>query len=226
VMLIRQADTIAQEQREESTKCLQMLETCYSHLLEIVGFLEDDRFNNIMRFSILSKQNEVQEELNRIDEQQKKDWECKVAMENRKIVKEFRKWQQLLKDSEEESLSIELELQQLNRQWQIKMDRAILQRNKKIVSLVELSKQISDAQTFKVPKPFVAKIAKRAVVTVGRSNPSVLQSAMEFLRKLQLENKVVKEVQQPLRPILVVNRSQEDADNIQPSSSKQVHFAP
>ncbi|KAH8386512.1 hypothetical protein KR093_000974 [Drosophila rubida] len=225
MVLIRQAALIAEEQREENSKSLQILDNCYSHLLKIVGFVCDDRVNNILRFSILNKQHEMQKELDEIQQQQTKDLECKVALENRRIVKEFRKWQQVLKEAEEESQSLELELQQLDEHWKIKIDRATQQRNKKIVSLVQLSKEIADMQTFKIPKPFGSKIAKSGIVSVVRSTPVKLQSAMEFLRKFQLEPKVSKAIQLPLRPILVNHRSQEDADNVQPSPAKQVHFA-
>ncbi|XP_062140986.1 uncharacterized protein LOC133849115 [Drosophila sulfurigaster albostrigata] len=221
--LIRQAAIIAEEQREESNNSLKMLDNSYINLLEIVDFLGNDRMNNILRFAILSRQIEVQEELNQIELQQKIDHDCKAAMERRKIVKELRKWQQLFQDVEEENLSVKLELQQLNHHWKIKIDRATQQRNKKIISLVEMSKQITEEQTFKVPKPFAVK----STVKVKRNAPIVLQSAMEFLKNFQMKSKIAKpNEQQPLRPILVSRRSSEDDRNIQPSPTKQVHFGP
>ncbi|XP_060663263.1 uncharacterized protein LOC132796199 [Drosophila nasuta] len=221
--LIREAAIIAEEQREENNNSLKILDNNYVSLLKIVDFLDDDRMNNILRFAILSRQNEVQEELNQIELQQKIDHDCKAAMERRKIVKELRKCQQLFNDTEEENLSVELELQQLNHHWKIKIDRATQQRNKKIVSLVELSKQITEEQTFKVPKPYVVK----NTIKDKRNAPIVLQSAMEFLKNFQIKSKIAKpNEQQSLRPILVSNRSAEDDRNIQPSPTKQVHFGP
>lgn len=59
-------------------------------------------------------------------------------------VKDFRKWQRLVQEAEEEHASIQREFAQMDRQRSIKIKRATQQRNKKIVSLVQLRKQIAE----------------------------------------------------------------------------------
>ncbi|KAL7724468.1 hypothetical protein ACLKA6_004012 [Drosophila palustris] len=243
LMLIRQVANMLQEEREETNNCMHILETSYSHLLEIIGLLDDDRIKNMLRFKILSKQNEVQDKLNLIEVLQKNDLECKAAMERRRIVKEFRKCQLYLKEVEEECLNIEMEYQQLHHQWKIKIERATQQRNKKIVSIVELCKQITDMHEilqFKVPNTYISskhrrEHANKGKILRGKSVPLALQSALEFIRKypedrsevaekINVENNI-KDMNPPLRSILVVNRTQEGSiETISPT--KQVHFAP
>ncbi|KAM8718891.1 hypothetical protein ACLKA7_011573 [Drosophila subpalustris] len=181
----------------------------------------------MLRFKILSKQNEVQDKLNFIEELQKNDLECKAAMERRRIVKEFRKCQLILKEVEEECLNIELEYKQHHHQWKIKIERATQHRNKKIVSIVELCKQITDMHEilqFKVPNTYISSMhrrehANKGKILRGKSVPLALQSALEFIRKypedhsevaekINVENNI-KDMNPPLRSILVVNRTQE-----------------
>lgn len=59
-------------------------------------------------------------------------------------VQDLRKSQRELQEAEEEHSAISLEYTQMQRKWNDKLDRAIEQRNKKIVSLVQLSKQASE----------------------------------------------------------------------------------
>lgn len=87
VMLIRQADSILQEERVDTTNCMRILETSYNHLIEIIHLLDDDRIKNMLRFTILQKQTEAQAKLTLIEKLQDNELECKAAMERRKIGK-------------------------------------------------------------------------------------------------------------------------------------------
>lgn len=62
-------------------------------------------------------------------------------------MKKFRESQKLLKKAEEEHLAVKLEGQELDRQWTVKIDRAKELRNKHIVSLVQIRKDISEMLT-------------------------------------------------------------------------------
>ncbi|XP_034490356.1 uncharacterized protein LOC117794003 [Drosophila innubila] len=225
-----------QEEREDTNNCMQILHTSYRHQCEIISFLDDDRIKNMVRFTILSKQNEVQQKLNIIEEEQNSDLECKAAMERRKIVKEFRKCQLLLKEAKEDCLNTELENQQLDHQWKIKIKRATQQRNKLIVLLIETRKKIDHVSAilqFKVPNVYRPSMQilcpRKGLVLRGKNGPIALQSAMDFLKKypcevaekLNVKNVNVKDVDQPLRSILVVNRHQEGCD--ESSQTKKVY---
>lgn len=63
------------------------------------------------------------------------------------LVKKFRESQKLLKEAEEEHLAVKLEGQELDRQWTVKIDRATELRNKNIVSLVLIRKDIAEMLT-------------------------------------------------------------------------------
>lgn len=62
-------------------------------------------------------------------------------------MKKFRESQRLLKEAEDEALAIQLESQELHRQWTSKIERATELRNKKIVSLVRIRKDIDEILT-------------------------------------------------------------------------------
>lgn len=62
-------------------------------------------------------------------------------------MKKFRESQRLLKEAEDEFLAIQLESQEQDQQWRSKIERATELRNKKIVSLVRISKDIDEILT-------------------------------------------------------------------------------
>lgn len=63
------------------------------------------------------------------------------------LVKKFRESQRLLQEAEKEHQAVKLEGQELDRQWTVKIDRARELRNKKIVSLVLIRKEIAEMLT-------------------------------------------------------------------------------
>ncbi|XP_064537061.1 uncharacterized protein corolla [Drosophila montana] len=224
LMLVRQAAGQMQEERKQFDRFASILDASYEHLLEMGNLLNDDKIKNIMRFAGVCKQNEAEVKLQNMEQLQKFDRECKVAMENRAIVKDFRKWQRLVQEAEEEYSSIQREYAQMDRQRSNKIVRATQQRNKKIVSLVQLSKQIAELQMS------VNEVIKKAGAMRGKKAPLVLQSALDFLshypeERRAKENDMDVSAAPPLRSILVVNRKPEETERI-PSPTKQVHFAP
>ncbi|EDW65487.1 early endosome antigen 1 [Drosophila virilis] len=224
LMLVRQAAVQMQEERKQFDKYASILDASYEHLLEMGNLLNDDKIKNMMRFAGLCKQNEAEVKLQNMEQLQKFDRECKMAMENRAIVKDFRKWQRLVHEAEEQYASIQREFAQMDRQRSIKIRRATQQRNKKIVALVQLSKQIAELET-----P-VNEVDKRAGAMRGKKAPLVLQSALDFLSHYPEERRAKEQdmdvsAAPTLRSILVVNRRQEETERTS-SPTKQVHFAP
>lgn len=62
-------------------------------------------------------------------------------------MKKFRESQRLLKEAEDEALAVQLECQEFHHQWKFKIERATELRNKKIVSLVRIGKNIEEILT-------------------------------------------------------------------------------
>lgn len=87
LMLVRQAAVQMQEERKQFNRFANILDASYEHLLEMGNLLNDDKIKNMMRFAGLCKQNEAEVKLQNMEQLQKFNRECKVAMENRAIGK-------------------------------------------------------------------------------------------------------------------------------------------
>lgn len=85
LLMLRRANSIAQAQREENKACEKIIMSLFENVSEMFNLLSHDMFTNIMHNAALRKQNEVQEELKRIQEMQTLKMEHNTMMENRSI---------------------------------------------------------------------------------------------------------------------------------------------
>ncbi|KAH8397766.1 hypothetical protein KR222_000695, partial [Zaprionus bogoriensis] len=237
MMLLRPAAVVMQKQREEAEQCKRIIASCFQQLFAISGLLADDRLKDMTRYAVLRKQIEVQAKLDRIKERQQIKAEYDAAMANREILHRFREGRRLLKEAEEESLALELEEQELDRKWKAKIQRATELRNKKIVSLVQLSKDIADTLAVSSYPPIVPN---SMAMPQRKGPPIALQLASDFLSNICEEPKAAdpssttdtegntNNNDASLRSILVTNRVLvcHSKTSGTPSPTKQVHFGP
>ncbi|XP_017871377.1 PREDICTED: J domain-containing protein DDB_G0295729-like isoform X2 [Drosophila arizonae] len=235
MVLAREATDVRQEEIKQMETVAKTIQSSYEYLLETANLFDDEKIKNMLSFGVMRKEQEVQQKIKAIEMEQKLQLEGKVAMEARSIVQEFRKWQVQLKEAEEANSRIVLESAEMERYWSEKLARATQQRNKKIVSLVQLSKRIT---VMKIPVPSVTKVKAcetKAMALPKKAEPLVLQPALDFINKYAEVNKVVDKaiamdtsMEPPLRSILVLNRSMDSSNELEATANpnKQVHFAP
>ncbi|EDW07846.2 J domain-containing protein DDB_G0295729 isoform X2 [Drosophila mojavensis] len=235
MVLAREATDVRQEEIKQMETVAKTIQSSYEYLLETANLFDDEKIKNMLSFGVMRKEQEVQQKIKAIEMEQKLQLEGKVAMEARSIVQEFRKWQLQLKEAEEANSRIVLESAEMERYWSEKLARATQQRNRKIVSLVQLSKRITE---LKIPVPSVTKVKAcepKAMAPPKKVEPLVLQPALDFINKYAEVNKVVDKaiamdtsMEPPLRSILVLNRSMDSSNELDATANpnKQVHFAP
>ncbi|EDV94957.1 uncharacterized protein LOC6567759 [Drosophila grimshawi] len=240
LMVLCEADKVKQEAQQQTVEIERLLMVTFDQVLEMSHLLKDDRMMNMLHYGVLRKQIEVQDTLKRIEESQTADLEYKATMENRSVVQEFRKWQRALQKSQEKYAGIQLESEESNRQWRIKIERVTQQRNQKIIALVQLSKQLAEFEAL----PELRQMSSSSNNNNKPSNVALtlhLQSARDFLENYPIAEQMVEDAEvmldsnpiadmigedaAPLQSIVVVNNQPlEDVSDSNPQ--KQVHFAP
>ncbi|XP_023166606.2 uncharacterized protein LOC111596565 [Drosophila hydei] len=238
LMLVRQANNVRHEEITQIEGITNILDGSYDRLLELGNLFDDGKIKNMLSFGVLRKEKEVLQKISSIQMEQKMQLDFKVAMEQRLIVQDLRESQRELQEAEEEHSAISLEYTQMQRKWNDKLDRAIEQRNKKIVSLVQLSKQASEFQmpvSHKIKAMTVKDCEAKAVALRKKNEPIKLQPALEFIERYTEANQIFgkaigmeNSMGPPLRSILVLNRSMDSSNESvnMISPNKQVHFAP
>ncbi|XP_002042396.2 uncharacterized protein LOC6618098 [Drosophila sechellia] len=222
-----------------------MVQDCIFQITRIEELLEMAGLQDILYYTMHRKEQEflriikLQEDLAEQENQQN------TILESRSIVQELRKEQVSKKEADKELASVDDQLDQADREWTITLRSMTDNRNKKIVSVLQMRKLINELkeelQKRNLIKTVVTKGAEpnlAGVLSVG--SISSFQSASDFLnnfifKNIKLDgNKFMtsvnseistKKLETPLRSILVKCKEDEPVA-ISNSPTKQVRFSP
>ncbi|XP_039499087.1 neurofilament medium polypeptide isoform X3 [Drosophila santomea] len=183
-----QANTIAQD--------------CMFQILQIEELLERAGVQDILYYTVHRKEEEVLRQMKLEEDSAEQEDEQNTTLESRSVVQEFRKVQGSKKEAEKELALVEEQLDQSDREWTITLRSMTDNRNKKIVSVLQMSKLINELE-------------EQNITTDDNEVKTSVKSKKDKTKKLVT----------PLRSILA-NRKEDEPFAISNSQTKQVRFSP
>ncbi|EDX02624.1 neurofilament medium polypeptide isoform X1 [Drosophila yakuba] len=185
-----QANTIAQD--------------CVFQILQIEELLERAGVQDILYYTVHRKEEEVLRQMKLEEDSAEQEDEQNTILESRSVVQEFRKVQASKKEAEKELASVEEQLDQSDREWTITLRSMTDKRNKKIVSVLQMSKLINELEEQLKEMNLIKTNATKGHInihgdsqidglSIGASKPftdttSPFQSASEFLNNFFFKN--------------------------------------
>ncbi|XP_039499086.1 neurofilament medium polypeptide isoform X2 [Drosophila santomea] len=185
-----QANTIAQD--------------CMFQILQIEELLERAGVQDILYYTVHRKEEEVLRQMKLEEDSAEQEDEQNTTLESRSVVQEFRKVQGSKKEAEKELALVEEQLDQSDREWTITLRSMTDNRNKKIVSVLQMSKLINELEEQLKEMNLIKTNATKGHInihedsqidslSIGVSKPftdttSPFQSASEFLNNFFFKN--------------------------------------
>ncbi|BFG01077.1 uncharacterized protein DMAD_00916 [Drosophila madeirensis] len=231
--LVGKAAQSMDECRAETELAARIATACYSSILAIENHMSDAQVQDVLRLTVHLKQGEVMAEIQGVEKRCGTVNESNATLESRSIVQEFRQLRRTMNEAADELLRNDREVQAMLLQWSSKIKSSTAYRNKKIVNVLKLRKEIHQLRD-ELVKPRQQRVEKWAKpadpcpsacssIMAAASN-LMLQSAMTFVTDF-LNGPKASQIEcgggaQPLRSILLQGERKRAA-----SPTKLVHFA-
>ncbi|KAI8033814.1 hypothetical protein M5D96_013398 [Drosophila gunungcola] len=242
VSLAKQGAENVKEINEDMAEAESMTYDCLFQVMQIERLLEQADLQDILRYTVQREEQQTQRQMALEEELEAEEEQQMAILKSRDVVQEFRVVQAVLKEEEKMLTTLTHELDELNSQYETTINDLTDKRNKEIVAIIQISKQIGEMEAQLKSKdisamPAQSHIKEKNVVTENETNivspqktekPSnssslSFQSANDFLKNfLEDDNQQVK---MPLQSILA-NRDKEKSVISFYSRLKHVQFAP
>ncbi|XP_023034821.1 uncharacterized protein LOC111519281 [Drosophila willistoni] len=240
-MLVCEAFAGMNAQREEQNRVNGIMELCYSQVLKMEHLLENKKFKNICKYTMLLKQNEAQTVHKSLESAHSSELENLAILECRHFVKELRNCLCVLDRSQQEldivqrsfkdsQIQKKMNLQRANGQLNLKILHLLLQRK----DLIQLKKTLANCaannlqQQHQQQQPVAQGLHVSIPSLQKHGDKFIIQSALDFLKSFPTGDISNNQIQSnsahepnTLHSILMV-----DGNRNTSSPTKQVRFAP
>ncbi|XP_043660065.1 eukaryotic translation initiation factor 5B isoform X2 [Drosophila teissieri] len=239
LMVIEQCASQVKDNDVQMTKANTITQDCMFQILQIEDLLEMASVQDILYHTVHRKEQEVLRQMKLDDDSAEQEDEQNSILESRSIVQEFREAQASEKEAENELASVEKELDQSDREWTLTQRIMTDNRNRKIVSILQMSKLINELEEQLKEINSIKTDATEGHIDIHEDHQpkiasppdttSPLQSASEFLNNFLCayitteDNEVrtsvkskkdkTKKLSTPLRSILVNRKDDEHVAN-------------
>ncbi|XP_037724322.1 glutamic acid-rich protein [Drosophila subpulchrella] len=143
-MLVKQGTVNLKEAADEKNKANTMIQDCMGQIMQMEQLLEDAGLQNILYYTIQRKEREAEQKMAVLADLADHEEEQNAILEDRDIVREMRVEQKGKIETDQMVANMDQELLNLDYEWTITIGDMNDNRNKKIVSIVQLSKQINE----------------------------------------------------------------------------------
>ncbi|XP_016979901.2 chemotaxis regulatory protein ChePep-like [Drosophila rhopaloa] len=208
--LIKQGGAIVEEITAQMEKMDTTTNSCLFDAMQIEHLLEEVGLQDILRYKVQQQEQNTQRQLAILEEQIVEEEKQKTILESRDIVHEYRLVKTSRNEAENKLTPFKQELDQLNRQAITSFKDLEELRNKKIIAVVQISKDIgkiqsnikpSDNATIDKNQNHINQeniVAKKVTKTVGptslqqtqvkpsNGSGSLFQSSKDFLKNFLL----------------------------------------
>ncbi|XP_022209151.2 uncharacterized protein LOC111065341 [Drosophila obscura] len=252
--LVKKAAKSMDECRAETELAARIATACYSRILAIENHMSDAQIEDVLRLTVHLKQGEVMEEIKGVEKRCDTFNESSAILESRNIVQDFRQMRRTMKEAADELSRNEREVQAMLQQWSSKIKSSTAYRNKKIVYVLKLRKEIHEVRE-ELIKPRIKPSEKCANASdpsaparpsvMAEASNLILQSAMTFVsdflkgtKEMEIEDRE-EAPPQPLQfkepqieysketpPLRSILVSKQGERKRAASPAKLVHFAP
>ncbi|XP_026838088.1 uncharacterized protein LOC6550190 isoform X2 [Drosophila erecta] len=241
LMLAKQCALEAKDNCASLAQANTIMQDCIFQILQIEELLGMTDLQDILYRTVHCMEQELQNQMKMDEDLAEHEDHQNTILESRSIVQEFRKQQASKEEAEKELASVEELLGQSDRQWTIMLRSMTDNRNKKIVSILQMSKLIDELEEQWNNTNFIKTDVTGGHIDINEdrqpkiaslpfdvsNNTSPFQSASDFLKNYIIQyirpddNEVrTKKLETPLRSILANRREDEYV------ATKQVRFSP
>ncbi|XP_041563056.1 golgin subfamily A member 6-like protein 22 [Drosophila elegans] len=239
--LAKQGAENVKEINEVMAEAETMTYDCLFQVMQIERLLEQVGLQDILRYTVQREEQQVKRQMALEEEREAEEEQQLAILRSRDVVQEFRVVHEVLKEEEKMLTTLTHELDQLNSRYEITINDLTDKRNKKIVAIIQTSKQIAEMQAQLKSKDIStmsaqSHIKEKNVVTENETNivspqeaekPSnssslSFQSANDFLKMFLEDDKQ----QVGILHSILANRNKEKTVISFNSPPKHVQFAP